>query len=74
MMHDLQDQYGGMVDFIYLDVNDDKTSDLQQKLNFAGTPPAVIFFDANGNEKGRFVGLHSQAEIETEIEDLVAVG
>jgi thiol-disulfide isomerase/thioredoxin len=73
-MHELEATYGTMVDFIYLDVNADNTVEVQQRLNITGSPPAIIFFNAEGQEKGRFVGLHNKTELETEIEDLVAVG
>ncbi len=74
VIHRLQDQYGTMVDFIYLNTEADNTKDLQKKFNITGQGPTIILFDEKGTEKCRFVGMHNLAEVETEIEDLIAVG
>jgi thiol-disulfide isomerase/thioredoxin len=74
MIHQLQDEYAGAVDFVYLDIDAPNTKDLQKKLTFTGLRPTLIFLDADGNEKSRLVGEQTKEEIQKRIESLVAVG
>ncbi len=73
-VHELQDIYGSMVDFVYLDIDAPNTKALQQKLTFTGLRPTIIFLDANGQEKSRLVGEHTKEELADHIDDLIAVG
>jgi hypothetical protein len=74
IIHALQDEYGTMVDFIYLDADDTKTEATRKKLTFAGQKPTLIFFDAQGAEKARLTGKQAREAVEGQIEDLLAVG
>lgn len=74
VLHALQDEYGTMVDFIYLDADDAKTEGIRKKLAFAGQKPTLIFFDAQGAEKARLTGKQLRDPVEGQIEDLLAVG
>jgi thiol-disulfide isomerase/thioredoxin len=74
IIHALQDEYGTMVDFIYLDADDAKTEAIRKKLAFAGQKPTLIFFDAQGAEKARLTGKQARDAVEGQIEDLLAVG
>ena len=74
IIHAAQDEYGDMVDFIYLDIDAPNTKDLQQKLTFTGLRPTIVFLDAEGKEHARMVGVHTKEELDAKIEDLVAVG
>jgi thiol-disulfide isomerase/thioredoxin len=73
-IHQLQDEYAGAVDFVYLDIDAQNTKDLQKKLTFTGLRPTIVFLDADGNEKSRLVGEQTKEEIQKRIESLVAVG
>ena len=74
MIHQLQDQYDGQVDFIYLDIDAANTKQLQQDFGFNGNRPTLIFLSADGNEEGRLVGQHSKDEIAQQLDGLLAVG
>jgi thiol-disulfide isomerase/thioredoxin len=74
MIHSLQDEYGLVVDFVYLDIDAANTKTLQQKLTFTGLRPTIIFLDASGQEKTRLVGEHTKEEFLKELDNLLAVG
>jgi hypothetical protein len=74
IIHALQDEYGTMVDFVYLDADDAKTEAIRKKLAFAGQKPTLIFLDAQGTEKARLTGKQTRDPVEGQVEDLLAVG
>jgi thiol-disulfide isomerase/thioredoxin len=74
LIHAAQDEYGEMVDFIYLDIDAENTKEWQKKLTFTGLRPTIVFLDAEGKEHARLVGVHTKEELYTKIDDLVAVG
>jgi thiol-disulfide isomerase/thioredoxin len=73
-IHALQDEYGFMVDFIYLDINAQNTKALQKQFAVTGEQPTIVFMDFTGQERTRLVGNHTKEELENRIQDLVAVG
>ncbi len=73
-IHELQDKYGTMVDFVYLDIDAPNTKALQQKLAFTGLRPTIIFLDSDGKEVSRLVGEQTQDTLEQRIQDLLATG
>lgn len=74
MIHQLQDQYGSQVDFVYLDIDADNTKQLQHDFGFNGLRPTIIFLSADGNEEGRLVGQHTKDEIAQQLDGLLTVG
>jgi thiol:disulfide interchange protein len=73
-IHQIQDKYGAMVDFIYLDIDAANTKTLQQKLVFTGLRPTIIFTDSEGKEVSRLFGEQKQETLEQHIMDLLATG
>jgi thiol-disulfide isomerase/thioredoxin len=74
IIHDLQDEYGLIVDFIYLDIDAENTKALQKQLTFTGLRPTIIFMDPNGKEVSRLVGAHTRQELAEKLDELVGVG
>ncbi len=74
IVHSLQDEYGFMVDFIYLDIDAANTKALQKQLTYAGQRPTIIFMNAKGKEQSRLFGIHTREELADKIDELVAVG
>ncbi len=73
-IHQLEDKYGSVVDFIYLDIDAANTKALQKKLAFTGLRPTIIFMDSTGKEISRLVGEQTQETLEQHIQDLLATG
>ncbi len=74
VIHQLQDKYGAMVDFVYLDIDAANTKALQQKLAFTGLRPTIIFMDSEGKEVSRLMGEQTEQTLEQHIMDLLATG
>lgn len=51
IVHGLEKQYAGRIDFVYIDVSAPGTEDVQSRLNFRGTPQ-FVFLDATGTAAG----------------------
>ena len=73
-IHKLQDEYGERVDFIYLDIDADNTKTLRKELEFTGLRPTIVFLSGEGTEIGRMVGMHSEEELASQIDDLLSSG
>jgi thiol-disulfide isomerase/thioredoxin len=73
-IHALQDDYGFMIDFVYLDIDAQNTKALQKRFVVTGEQPTIVFMDFTGQERTRLVGQHTKDEIENLVQDLVAVG
>jgi thiol-disulfide isomerase/thioredoxin len=74
IIHQLEDQYTKSVDFVYLDVDQDNTKQLQKDFNTTSALPVLVFLSADGVEENRLVGVHTKQEIDPQIEALLAVG
>ena len=65
MVHGLEAEYFGKIQFTYLDADDPSTFDFQQALGFY-YQPEVYLLDANGNVLKKWVGSTSEEEFEAE--------
>lgn len=45
--------------------------EVQQKLGLSGSVPTTIFFDKDGNEKARFIGMRNYAAFKAAIESII---
>ena len=52
MVHGLEKRYAGKVDFVYLDVSEDRAAAAMDKYEFVGTPQ-FVFVDAGGHPIGK---------------------
>ena len=64
MVHGLEAEYFGRVQFAYLDADDPQTLDLQRSLGFY-YQPELYLLDAEGKVLEKWVGYVSQEELET---------
>lgn len=56
IVHGLEAQYTGKIQFTYLDVDDPATADLRQALRFRGQPQFVLL-DGEGNVLQQWFGF-----------------
>ena len=72
MVHGLEKRYAGKVDFVYLNVEDDRTADVQQRFDCKGTP-LFVFVDAVGTPVGKpRYGLVPEKELIATLDVLVS--
>jgi hypothetical protein len=65
MVHGLEAQYFGKVQFTYLDADDANTHEFQRTLGFVYQPEFYLL-DGQGNLLKKWVGFVSQEQFETE--------
>jgi thioredoxin-related protein len=63
MVHGLEAEYFGRIQFTYLDADDPATREFQQALGFF-YQPEVYLLDADGNVLQKWVGYTPQEEFE----------
>jgi thioredoxin-related protein len=63
MVHGLEAQYSGQIDFFFLDADDPATQEYQKKLGFQYQPYFVLL-DGNGREVKRWAGKVDKSEFE----------
>jgi len=73
-IHQLEDQYSKSVDFVYIDISQDNSKQLQKDFTTTGVWPTLVFLSADGVEEGRLVGAHTKQEIQPQIDALLMVG
>jgi thioredoxin-related protein len=69
VVHGLEVEYFGKVDFHFLDADDPNTRDLQRDLGFRFQPEFYLF-DASGNLVKKWVGSVSADEFRSEFNQL----
>jgi thioredoxin-like negative regulator of GroEL len=65
MVHGLEAEYFGRINFVYLDADDRNTQAFQQQLGFF-YQPEVYLLDEDGNVLKKWVGFTSEKEFEEE--------
>lgn len=74
IVHGLEKQYAGRIDFIYIDVSDTATQDVQSRLEFRGTPQ-FVFLDATSQHSGQAkYGVVAETELKAALDDLLSAG
>jgi hypothetical protein len=63
MVHGLEAEYFGRVQFTYLDADDPQTRDFQRTLGF-NYQPELYLLDGNGNVLQKWVGYTSEGDLE----------
>ena len=71
--HGLEDKYGSVINFAYLDIDDPNTQSLQQAFSYNSRwRPYIILLDSNGNVYGTpFIGVTDGAVIEQAIVNML---
>jgi len=60
-VHQLEADYWGKLDFVYLDIDNPANSDVKDEFGFVAQP-LFILLDANGNELQRWYGVVNEEE------------
>jgi len=72
MVHGLEKRYAGKVDFVYLDVDDERTAAARDRYEFVGTPQFVLV-DAGGRPVGKpMFGLIAEPALIAALDALAA--
>lgn len=69
MVHGLEGDYWGQVDFIYIDRENVNNQQVTQQFGI-NSQPIIVLLDAQGNEVERFFGLVGEAELRTALDAL----
>ena len=70
MVHGLEAQYSGQIDFFYLDAGNPATQEYQQNFGFQYQPYFVLL-DGDGKEVKRWAGAVDRDEFETAFSTLL---
>lgn len=70
VVHGAETALAGRVTFLYIDVSEERTKAVQEKLKFKGSPQFVIL-DADGRVLAERMGVFSAAEFERWILDAI---
>ena len=65
MVHGLEAEYFGKIQFTYLDADDPNTNNFQETLGFY-YQPEIYLLDGNGNVLMKWVGYTSEQQLEEE--------
>jgi hypothetical protein len=72
MVHGLEKRYAGKIDFVYLDVEDERTAAARDRYEFVGTPQ-FVFVDAAGRPVGKALfGLIAEPVLAAALDRLAA--
>ncbi len=63
IVHGLEDKYKDRANFVYLDIDDEKTELFRQSLQFY-YQPHIFLLDAEGNILQQWIGYVQQPELE----------
>lgn len=72
IVHGLEQQFTGKVDFLYLHVGEPRTSDAKARLGFRSTPH-IVLLRADGSKVQEFVGELDEAALRQALATLIAV-
>lgn len=74
IVHGLEKQYAGRIDFLYIDTSDPGTQEVQSRLEFRGTPQ-FVFLDASGRAVAppQF-GVVEESALKATLDSLLASG
>ena len=71
VVHGLEIEYWGEVDFAYLDIQDPATQEFRNQFGFR-YQPYLVFVDGEGNVIGDAIGYQDEANLRAKIEQLVS--
>jgi thioredoxin 1 len=73
IVHGLQDEYSGQMQFTYLDIDNPETRPWMDELNYLGRPYFVLF-DAEGNVLNKWSGYVPEETLRTAFEEALGGG
>ena len=73
VVHGLEDKYGTYLDFVYLDIDDPATKEIQDQLSYNDRwRPFIIFVNAQGEVVGSpFIGYQDGEVVEAALQDFL---
>ena len=71
MVHRLELDYWGQVEFAYLDIDDDATSNFKEQFGFR-YQPQIFLLDGNGDIIAEFAGHQPEARLRAALDELLA--
>ena len=71
IVHGLEKQFTGRVDFLYLHVGEPRTSDAKARLGFTSTPH-IVLLRADGTKVREFIGGVEEAELRAALNQLAS--
>ena len=71
MVHRLEIDYWGQVEFIYLDIDDRNAASYKQQFGFR-YQPHLILLDGDGNVVQEFLGERPEEELREALDQLIA--
>lgn len=72
MVHRLEIDYWGQVEFFYLDIDDGAVAQYKKQFNFR-YQPHLILLDGQGNVVQEFVGAQPEEDLRAALDHLIAV-
>ncbi len=72
MVHRLEIDYWGQVEFLYLDIDDSAVAQYKQQFNFR-YQPHLILLDGEGNVVQEYVGAQPEEDLRAALDNLLAV-
>lgn len=70
MVHGLESEYWGRVDFLYIDREDGANQSVTQRFGIT-SQPVLIVLDADGNEVRRMFGMVSEADLRAALDGVL---
>ncbi len=70
IVHGLERQYGGQIDFLYLDVQDQRTVAAKSRLGYRATPH-LFLLTADGKVVREWQGVHAREALETGLRTVI---
>ena len=71
MVHRLEIDYWGQIEFIYLNIDEQGVTPFKQQFGFR-YQPHLILLDGNGNVVQEFLGERPEAELRAALDQLIA--
>lgn len=69
IVHGLEKQFKGQIDFLYLHVGEPRTSDARARLGFKSTPH-IVLLRADGTKVREFIGEIDESELKGALGEL----
>ena len=69
-MHGLEDKYLGQVNFVYLDIDDQRNDEFKKALGYR-YQPHIFLLDAEGEILNQWIGPITREDLEAEILDAI---
>lgn len=73
IVHGLEAEYWGEIDFVYLDIDDPANQEVMRRYKFT-SQPLLVLVEPDGTEVARWFGYVSEDEFKQALDDYLASG